>query len=312
MVTVPLTGDGPYDVRAVPNLSEVVADLEAHRLGAVAIDIPIGLPESGSRLADVEARRRVGPRRNSVFPAPARAVLGAATYAEACARSRQVSGKAISKQLFNILEKIAEVDALVTPPLQERLVEMFPEWSLAVLAGTPMSHPKSKPAGRAERTAALGGSFGHEALAAHLRPLPPGAKVDDVLDAFAGAWTARRLAVGVPCASAVRSTRAASAWRSWPESPQVRWAATVLLVARGNDQNEKWWRRGRQRVEPQALGLRSQSDQVRLRKSRNSETRMIRSMPRGSSGTCCRWGSTTRWGSVSSYSRPRVTRRTAR
>ena len=115
MVTVPVEGDGPYDVRAVPDLTGVIDDLEEGRLRAVAIDIPIGLPESGPRRADVEARRRVGPRRNSVFPAPARAVLGATTYAEACARSRQVSGKAISKQLFNILGKIAEVDALVTP-----------------------------------------------------------------------------------------------------------------------------------------------------------------------------------------------------
>ena len=123
-------------------------------------------------------------------------MLGATTYAEACARSRQANGKAISKQLFNILGKIAEVDALVTPALQERLVEMFPEWSMAVLAGAPMSHPKSKAAGLAERTAALGAVFGQAALAAHLRPLPPRTQVDDVLDAFAGAWTARRLACG--------------------------------------------------------------------------------------------------------------------
>jgi predicted RNase H-like nuclease len=194
VATVPVEGDGPYDVRVVPDLSGIVTDLEENRLGAAAIDIPIGLPESGPRPADVEARRRVGARRNSVFPAPARCVLGAATYAEACGRSRRANGgKAISKQLFNILEKIAEVDALVTPSLQARLAEMFPEWSLALLAGEPMSHPKSKPAGLEERRAALGAVFGPEALAAHLRPLPALTRVDDVLDAFAGAWTARRL-----------------------------------------------------------------------------------------------------------------------
>ena len=173
MVTVPVAGEGPYDVRAVPDLSGVLADLGENRLRAVAIDIPIGLPESGPRRADIEARRRVGPRRNSVFPAPARAVLGAPTYAEACARSRQVSGKAISRQLFNILGKIAEVDALVTPRVQERLVEMFPEWSLTVLAGAPMSHPKSKAAGVAERTAVLGAAFGHRG--ARRPPAPPAA-----------------------------------------------------------------------------------------------------------------------------------------
>jgi predicted RNase H-like nuclease len=196
VVTVPLEGGGPFDVRVVPDLSEVIGQLEDGSLRAVAIDIPIGLPESGPRQADIEARRQVGPRRSSVFPAPVRAVLGSTTYVEACARSRQACGKAISKQLFNILGKIAEVDALVTPRIQERLVEMFPEWSLAVLAGAPMTHPKSTAAGRVERTATLGAVFGHEALSAHLRPLPRPAQTDDVLDAFAGAWTARRLARG--------------------------------------------------------------------------------------------------------------------
>ncbi len=196
MVTVPGEGEGPYDVRAVADLHGLIDDLDVGRLGAVAIDIPIGLPESGPRTADVEARRRVGSRRNSVFPAPARAVLGATTYAEACARSRQAGGKAISIQLFNILGKIAEVDALMTPALQERFVEMFPEWSLAVLAGAPMAQPKSNAAGRSERAAVLGVVFGQGELEAHLRRPPPGARADDVLDAFAGAWTARRLALG--------------------------------------------------------------------------------------------------------------------
>ena len=197
MVTVPVEGDGPYDVRSVPDLSGVVA---RHRARAACTGLPSTSPsDCPSRdrgAADVEARRRVGPRRSSVFPAPARAVLGAPTYAEACARSRLACGKAISKQLFNILGKIAEVDALVTPQLQERVVEMFPEWSMAVLAGAPMAHPKRTAAGRAERVTALGAVFGHGALEAHLRRRPTGAGVDDVLDAFAGAWTARRHARG--------------------------------------------------------------------------------------------------------------------
>jgi predicted RNase H-like nuclease len=123
-----------------------------------------------------------------------RAVLAATTYEEACAISRAACGKAISKQLFNILPKIREVDDLQTPVRQRRLFEMCPELSLAVLAGAPMAHAKTTPAGRAERIEALGADFGREQIEGHVQRPPAGARVDDVLDAFAGAWTARRYA----------------------------------------------------------------------------------------------------------------------
>jgi predicted RNase H-like nuclease len=179
-------------VRLVPDLLGVVAQIDAGTLAGVAIDIPIGLAEDGARRADVEARQWLGPRRSSVFPAPVRSVLTATTYDEACSLSRATCGKAISKQLFNILPKIREVDALVTPQRQQRLFEMSPELSLAVLAGAPMTHPKTTPAGRAERIDALGRVFNAEEIERHLTTAPRGARRDDILDAFAGAWTARR------------------------------------------------------------------------------------------------------------------------
>jgi predicted RNase H-like nuclease len=181
-------------VSVVTNLRDVVAELEAGRLDAVAIDIPIGLPARGPRAADVLARSRLGPRRSSVFPAPARAVLGATDYGEACARSRAACGKALSKQLFHILSKIQEADDAVTPGLQDRIAEMCPELSFAVMAGAPMAHAKSTPAGQRERRDALAGVFADAAR--HTDAPPRGARHDDVLDAFAGAWSARRLAAG--------------------------------------------------------------------------------------------------------------------
>jgi predicted RNase H-like nuclease len=186
------SGNVAADVRVVPDLRDLVGQLQAGTVDAAAVDIPIGLAADGPRRADMEARRQLGPRRSSVFPAPARAVLAADTYEEACALSRAACGKAISKQLFNILPKIREVDALITPLLQQRLFEMSPELSLTVLAGTPMEHAKSTAAGRAERTAVLGDVFGREQIAHHLRHVPRGAGSDDVLDAFAAAWTAQR------------------------------------------------------------------------------------------------------------------------
>jgi len=196
MVTVSRDGDGDgeADVRVLPDLHAVMARIDDGTLTAAAIDIPIGLPPAGPRRADVEARRQLGPRRSSVFPAPVRAVLAASTYEEACALSRAASGKAISKQLFNILPKIREVDQLITPLRQQHLFEMCPELSLAVLHGAPMAYAKTTAAGRAERLHALSNVFGRAELERHLQPAPPGAKTDDVLDAFAGAWTARRFA----------------------------------------------------------------------------------------------------------------------
>lgn len=196
IVTVAGDGPGPHEVGAVSCLDGLVAQIDSGALAAGAIDIPIGLASGGPRQSDIEARRRLGPRRSSVFPAPVRSVLDATTYEEACILSRAACGKAISKQLFNILPKIREVDEVQTSLRQRRLVEMCPELSLAVLTGAPMAHAKTTAAGRAERLRALGAVFGPEEIEHHVRRPPPGARADDVLDAFAGAWTARRFAAG--------------------------------------------------------------------------------------------------------------------
>ena len=76
LVTVP--ADGPLcgagadalGVAVVADLDAVVADLESGRMAAAAIDIPIGLAARARATCDSEARRLVGPRRSSVFPAP--------------------------------------------------------------------------------------------------------------------------------------------------------------------------------------------------------------------------------------------------
>ena len=51
----------------------------------IAIDIPIGLPEAGPRMCDIEARKLLGPRRSSVFPAPIRPALQGNTRKEVMA-----------------------------------------------------------------------------------------------------------------------------------------------------------------------------------------------------------------------------------
>ena len=195
MVTVPCAGAGAPRVEVVTDLGLVTARLERGPLAAAAIDIPIGLPPDYSRPVDHEARRRLGPRKSSVFPAPMRPVLGATTYEEACTISPATCGRAVSRQLFAILPKIREVDALQTPALQDRLFEMHPEVSLTELAGTPMQFHKSTGEGRHERLHALRRAFPQLDTIAELRPR--GTQPDDVLDALVGAWTAQRYAAGL-------------------------------------------------------------------------------------------------------------------
>ncbi|MGE0729520.1 MAG: DUF429 domain-containing protein [Acidimicrobiia bacterium] len=176
------------------------ADAMAAGVGAgsviIGADIPIGLPVDGRRLADVEARRLLGARRSSVFPTPCRAVLGAADYAEALVQSRAASGKGLSKQAWNLVPKMREVDQWVTPSHEARLHEVHPELAFARLAGGPLAEPKRSPAGAAARRRLLAGRLGRGVLAGALEQVGPGVATDDVLDAVAVALSARSIAAG--------------------------------------------------------------------------------------------------------------------
>ena len=161
---------------------------------AVAIDIPIGLPDAAARQADVLARRAIGPRRSSVFPAPVRATLAASTYEEACRLSERASGRKLSKQAFAILPKVREVDMLMKPALQDRVVEVHPEVSFWALNGRrTLEFWKRKPQGAQERLRILAPAFADSIPA--LRS-PKGSGLDDLYDACAAAWTAGRIAYG--------------------------------------------------------------------------------------------------------------------
>ena len=92
-------------------------------------------------------------------------------------------------QLWNILAKIREVDAAITPALQASIREAHPECSFRVLAGTPLPHSKKTTRGIAMRRRLLLHHFGR------IGPVH-GAALDDVLDACALLWSARRVASG--------------------------------------------------------------------------------------------------------------------
>lgn len=186
-------GAGPVRVDVVPSLEDVVGRTRRGELAVVALDMPIGLPEAGPRSCDVEARALLGPRRSSVFPAPVRAVLGAADYEEACRRSRRVSGRALSRQAFHLLPKVAEVDRLLAGGGHDGIVESHPELAFLRLAGGRPLEAKRTEAGRRQRVELVRDVLGadpDELARAGRAPL------GDLLDAAALLATARHLAAG--------------------------------------------------------------------------------------------------------------------
>jgi predicted RNase H-like nuclease len=163
----------------------------------VGIDIPIGLPVKGSRSCDMAARRLLGkPRSSSVFPAPVRAALNAKDYEEACQMSISAHGKSISKQAFEIIGKIREVDDLMTPELQTWVFEVHPEVSFHTLNGRrPLRCSKHETEGKDERLRLLLPHY--PAIQKHLGELKRAhVGEDDLLDAAVAAWTAEAVARG--------------------------------------------------------------------------------------------------------------------
>lgn len=120
----------------------------------IVIDMPIGLPETPGRACEQETRRAIGARRSSVFAAPLRGMLAFDAYEQANAYGK-ARGAGLSKQAWNITPKIREIDALMTPALQARIVEGHPEYAFTRLGAAPCAHPKRTEAGQAERLARL-------------------------------------------------------------------------------------------------------------------------------------------------------------
>ena len=165
----------------------------------IAIDVPIGLLDAGARDCDLAARKRLGfPRSVSVFPAPIRPVLAACDQVEASARRRSLEGKGMSVQAWGIVPKVIEVDEALRSDAALRALtrEVHPELCFAAMNGDqPMVYSKKKAVGRAERVAVLGEHFG-DIVTQALASKPRGCAADDLLDAFACAWTAARIARG--------------------------------------------------------------------------------------------------------------------
>lgn len=165
-------------------------------LALTAVDMPIGLAAEGPRPCDRQARQRLGPRRSSVFPAPLRATLACGSHGEACQVSEAASGRRLSRQTYNLLPRIRQLDELLQhqPDLRPRVWEVHPELAFCRWnGGVPMAASKKTEEGARQRGALVEAWLpgAARAIRASLRRCL--VADDDILDALACLWSAGRL-----------------------------------------------------------------------------------------------------------------------
>jgi predicted RNase H-like nuclease len=131
-VAAELVGGRLGDIRVFRNFSDLLEEFEGNA-DAVAVDMPIGLPEAGERPADLAARRFVGARASSVFPVPPRWVLDAPDY-DAVHALRPADAKGVSRQSYALIAKIKEVGEAVAD--RTGVYEVHPEVSFRALKGS--------------------------------------------------------------------------------------------------------------------------------------------------------------------------------
>jgi predicted RNase H-like nuclease len=193
--------DGAVTISIVPRFADIGASI-------VAVDMPIGLPDTigaQGRGPEHAVRPLLGARQSSVFSVPSRAAVMAGDYGEACrlAAATSTPARKVSKQLFHIMPKIREVDAVLRADADtaRRVHEAHPEVAFWRMNGErALAEPKKVkgtpwPAGLALRRQLLVAG-GLPDMVVHAKP-PRGAGADDLLDALACLWVARRIAQGL-------------------------------------------------------------------------------------------------------------------
>jgi predicted RNase H-like nuclease len=180
-----------------PKLSDLL-QLEAE---IIAIDMPIGFPKLSGRTVEKTARQMLKGKASSLFSVPARAAIEneKASYHEACQINLQHSEppKKFSKQSFNIFPKMRELDRLMTPALQARVHEVHPELSFAEMNNKQaVLSKKSTAEGRQERLALLEASGFPWSQLPCSTYLKKHVADNDIVDACACAWSARRILDG--------------------------------------------------------------------------------------------------------------------
>lgn len=189
-----------FETRFVKTASEILFNSEFQ---LICVDTPIGLlsaAKPGGRECDRLARKLLGKgKAASVFTPPVRRAVYAPDYPSALELNRASSSFqiGISKQSYNICNKIREVDELMDERLQCRVREAHPELVFMELnQGAPVMENKKTPEGKRIRRELLAnaGFSTDELLQFDVKKSQ--AAEDDIIDAAAVCTAAMRWANG--------------------------------------------------------------------------------------------------------------------
>lgn len=144
-----------YLVKTTWELVEIIQQCDR-----VLIDIPIGISSTtASRECDRLLRKNMGTAYgSSVFNPPVRQALYVGSYKKACDINEQITGKRLSKQSWNISNKIREIDQMlfVERGIRSKIYESHPEWCFILLNdGKVLPHKKKTEEGKSLRLKVL-------------------------------------------------------------------------------------------------------------------------------------------------------------
>ena len=170
-------------------------DIKSKDFNLVLVDIPIGLDinlKKGGRIVDKLARKELLTNKSSIFNAPSRLVLEAKNYEEANKINKN-KGMGLSKQSWNLVKKIKEVDEFIRNSNKTAIFESHPEIIFQVMKKDKVSTKKKNDEGIIERRNLLEkNGFNKIFLEKNLSAKDSFYKKDDFIDACSLFWSANR------------------------------------------------------------------------------------------------------------------------
>jgi predicted RNase H-like nuclease len=170
-------------------------DIKSKDFNLVLVDIPIGLDidlKKGGRIVDKLARKELLTNKSSIFNAPSRLVLEAKNYEEANKINKN-KGMGLSKQSWNLVKKIKEVDEFIRNSNKTIIFESHPEIIFQVMKKDKVSTKKKNDEGIIERRNLLEkNGFNKVFLERNLSAKDSFYKKDDFIDACSLFWSANR------------------------------------------------------------------------------------------------------------------------